>query len=354
MITVRRARQRYTDPIRAGQAGLVPVPIRTESLVDSFGPILSLHEEPLPPGASLPPLETESLTLLLQGTLSLREPDGRRKLIRAGSCLHMVPAGARQPRLRNASKDAPARVFRVSIGPSDPAGSPGCQWKLFTMGERRGRLCLIASPDAREGSLSLAPDALVFWSIVQRGQHLFHALTPGRGAWLQVIQGRVTLDDIILNAGDGAAFEGEPALSFTALEDTTTLLFDVGEVRPAAAALGHGTGFGPGPARVEGAAVFEILWNTLTDVLGPAGAATVLLRAARRAEARHPELGELVITRAGHEYRYALPASFHRAGGDQLPLRHLLDEVRTLLTDLTGQVVLCSFDRVPELQGWVA
>jgi len=354
MITVRRARQRYTAPIRAGQDGSVPVPFRTESLVEGFGPILRLHEEVLPPGASLPSLDTDSLALLEEGTLALREADGRLKLIQTGSCLHVVPAGAKLPGLWNASKPDPGRVFRASIRSSDPPASPGCQWKLFTAGERRGRLSLIASPDARDGSLHLAQDVLAFWSIVPRGQHLFHALAPGRGAWLQVLQGRIAMDDVILNAGDGAGIEGEPALSFTGLEDTTVLLFDVGEVRPAVMALGHGTTFGLRPARVNGAALFEILWNTLTDVLGPAGAATVLRRAVRRAEAHYPELGELAITRVGHEYRYTLPESFHNAGCDPLPLRHLLNEIRTLLSDLTGQVVLCSFDRVPELQGWVA
>ncbi len=60
------------------------------------------------------------------------------------------------------------------------------------------------------------------------GERVAHELAPGRGAWLQVAQGIVALNDTELREGDGAAIEGEPALAIAAETDAEVLLFDLG------------------------------------------------------------------------------------------------------------------------------
>ncbi len=376
MITVRRSKERYRDPVGKGQVGAGSVPLfGEEPLTEGVGPLVRVDEERLPPGASLAPLDAETLTLVVAGAIEFKDPEGRGTVVRSGTCLHMGPGSRKQPRLRNPSRTNWAHVFRASLGPAATEALPVCESQLFTVGERRGKLCAIASPDGRDGSLRITLDALVFWSVVPLGQHLIHPVSPGRRAWLHIVEGRVSLDGSVLNAGDGARSAGERAISFTALETATVLLFDVDDLAASESALdtdptaaplslagrpdparGYGLvpNSGVAAARVSSAELFDLLWSTLVDVLGPAGTATILARAVRRAQARHPELGDLVITRVGPEYRYAVPASFVRAGGAPDALRHLLDEVRTLLTDLTGQVVLCRFDHLPEFRGWVA
>jgi redox-sensitive bicupin YhaK (pirin superfamily) len=56
-----------------------------------------------------------------------------------------------------------------------------------------------------------------------------HELSPGRSAWLHVVQGEVTLGDDVLGTGDGAGVTAERAVSLTAREETEILLLDVGE-----------------------------------------------------------------------------------------------------------------------------
>ena len=104
-------------------------------------------------------------------------------------------------------------------------------------------------------------------------------------------------------------------------------------------------------AELSGAGLFTLLWDSLADVLGTAATATLLRRAARRAVPRSPELAELAISRDNLEYRYTLPSAWkEREEGTLLALRELVSELRPLLVEMTGQVVVRHLERIPELR----
>ncbi len=113
-----------------------------------------------------------------------------------------------------------------------------------------------------------------------------------------------------------------------------------------------GQSSGDAGAKLSGTALFGVLWDALVDLLGTSATATIVGRAVRRALPRSPELGELAIARVDREYGYVVPRSFDRAEGPPVALRDLLDELRPLLVELTGQVVLRGLERVPELREW--
>jgi hypothetical protein len=114
------------------------------------------------------------------------------------------------------------------------------------------------------------------------------------------------------------------------------------------------TGDGSG---LSAAALFSLLWEGLADVLGTAATAVLVRRAARRAAHRRPELAELAISRDNLEYRFTLPRAWtERANAatataaDALVLRELVGELRPLLVELTGPVVVRRLAKIPELR----
>ena len=109
---------------------------------------------------------------------------------------------------------------------------PGYEQKRFSAAERRAGLCVVASPDARRGSLRIHQDALIYSAMLDPGQHVVHELSPGRRAWLHLVQGEAVLGDIVLTTGDGAGFAAERAVSLTAQEETEILLIDLGVESP--------------------------------------------------------------------------------------------------------------------------
>lgn len=110
-------------------------------------------------------------------------------------------------------------------------------------------------------------------------------------------------------------------------------------------------GSGVAAAACSAAVLFSALWEALADVLGTAAAATLLKRAARRAAIRSPELAELVFQREELRYGYSLPPSWKEQSEETPPaLRELVAELRPILVELTGRVVLRHLEQFPQLR----
>ena len=59
-------------------------------------------------------------------------------------------------------------------------------------------------------------------------ERVVHEIERGRGIWLQLARGIVTVNGTEMREGDGAAVEDEPAIAVEADTDAEFLLFDLG------------------------------------------------------------------------------------------------------------------------------
>ena len=105
-------------------------------------------------------------------------------------------------------------------------------------------------------------------------------------------------------------------------------------------------------SELSGASLFTILWEAVSDQLGTAATAALFRRAAKRASLRCPELIELIIVRENLRYWYEVaPGWQERRARAPLALRELFAELRPILTELTGPVILKQILQVPALKG---
>src|SRR2546428_9642954 len=112
-----------------------------------------------------------------------------------------------------------------------------------------------------------------------------------------------------------------------------------------------GSGVDTASTEIRGTALFKLIWDSFADVLGTTAAATLLRRAAQRATPRSPELGEFAILRTDAGYTYTLPrALVGKLEHTPVALRELVGELRPLLAELTGQVVVRRIDQIPGLR----
>jgi redox-sensitive bicupin YhaK (pirin superfamily) len=93
--------------------------------------------------------------------------------------------------------------------------------------ERQGEFRLYVSPDGRGDSMPVNTDAFVYAGEFSPTDTPTHQLTEGRGAWVQVVHGRVSVEGVTLQSGDGAGFTADSELSFSFDEETELLLIDV-------------------------------------------------------------------------------------------------------------------------------
>ncbi len=102
---------------------------------------------------------------------------------------------------------------------------------------------------------------------------------------------------------------------------------------------------------IPASTLFGLLWEALADLLGTAATATLLRRAARRGAMRDPELAELVVERQGLAWIYTCPPAWNAASAVHLhALRTLIGELRPILVEMTGQLVIRHLEQVPELR----
>jgi len=236
MINVRPADARHHDPRRRRKVWRTFDPRdRTDRLADGFGAIEALDENRLPPRGDVPPYareDAEIVTYVREGTVVYEDSLGHTGVIHAGEFQHMIAAlGARHSEA-NASRADWAQVFQIRLRPAQAGLEPGLEQKRFSAADRRGGLCLVASPDARRGSLRIHQDALLYSAMLGPGKHVVHELREGRSAWLHLVEGEITLGDVVLSSGDGAGLTAERAVSLTAREETEILLLDLGAESP--------------------------------------------------------------------------------------------------------------------------
>ncbi len=232
MITVVRDEERQHHG-RGKQQGWLTFPTgEGASSPGGFGCLELLNEDRLSPGAGIPhqpQYEAEILTFVREGAVAYDDSLGHSGVIHAGEFHRMTATRAVRHTGVNASRTECAHVFQLWVRPSPVRTEPAHEQKRFSTAERRGGLRLVAAPDGRRGSLRVQADALLYSALLDLGQHVVHELPLRRNAWLHLVQGEVTLGDLVLTAGDGAGVTAERAVSLTARKDTEILLLDLGE-----------------------------------------------------------------------------------------------------------------------------
>jgi quercetin 2,3-dioxygenase len=232
MITLRRADERHYDRRHRQEVWRTFYPEdRVHALADGFGTLEILNEDRLPPGADLPPHphhDAEILTYVREGALAHEDSRGRSGVIQAGEFQCRTARSGIRHSETNASRVDWAHIFQIWLRPSEPGLEPSHQQKRFCVAERRGVLCVVASPDGRRGSLRIHQAAVAYSAMLDPGQHVVHELSQGHRAWLHVVQGEVVLGDVVLTAGDGVGVRAECAVSLTAREESEILLLDLG------------------------------------------------------------------------------------------------------------------------------
>jgi quercetin 2,3-dioxygenase len=171
--------------------------------------------------------DMEIITYVLDGALQHRDSMGNGSIIRPGDVQRMTAGTGVTHSEFNPSAGEQVHLLQIWILPERSGLPPGYEQRTFSADERRGRLKLVASRSARDGSLTVHQDADIFAALLSPGQELVHALGPERHAWVQVARGALAVNGTEVAAGDGVALSEEPRVVLRAEQPTEILLFDL-------------------------------------------------------------------------------------------------------------------------------
>jgi redox-sensitive bicupin YhaK (pirin superfamily) len=171
----------------------------------------------------------EIVTYVLQGGLAHKDSMGNGSTIRPGDVQRMSAGSGVLHSEYNHSKDELVHLLQIWIFPDEKNLEPSYEQKTFSDAEKRGKFRLIASPDARDGSVKIHQDANVYASVLESGDTAQHTFAPGRYGWLQVARGSVILNGETLKPGDGAAIAKEDSIQLTTAngKKSEVILFDL-------------------------------------------------------------------------------------------------------------------------------
>ena len=196
-----------------------------------FGPLRVINDDRVAPGGGFPThahADMEIISYVLEGGLEHKDSLGTGSVIRPGDVQLMSAGSGIRHSEFNASKTEPVHFLQIWIIPERAGITPGYEQKTFTEEEKRGRLRFVASRDGREGSVTVHQDIDLFATLLGAGEAVSHDIRPGRGGWVQVARGTVTLNGETLHEGDGVAVATSGPLRLEGRDDAEVLLFDMG------------------------------------------------------------------------------------------------------------------------------
>ncbi len=174
-----------------------------------------------------PHRDMEIFSYVLEGTLAHKDSMGNGRRLQPGQ-IQLMSAGRGVTHSEyNPSATKPVHFLQIWLEPRERGLTPSyTEWHPGPEQANAAKVLVISS-DGREGSATIHQDADIYRIRLKRGETVTHQLRPGRGAWLHVAEGGLSLNGVTLATGDGASTEAAGRLTLTATESTEALLFDL-------------------------------------------------------------------------------------------------------------------------------
>ena len=202
-----------------------------------FGNLRVINEDRIAPGSGFGThghRDMEIVSYVLEGELAHKDSmgtgsggGGASGIIRPGDVQRMSAGRGVMHSEFNHAAGAETHFLQIWIEPSVRGIPAGYEQKHFDEAEKRGRLRLVASPDGRDGSLTIHADASISSGLVDGAEQVEVGLDPARRAWVQVVRGRLEVNGQRLEAGDALGLENEARLSLRRGENAEVLVFDL-------------------------------------------------------------------------------------------------------------------------------
>jgi len=195
-----------------------------------FGNLRVINEDRIAPGTGFGThghRDMEILSYVLEGALAHRDNIGNGATIVPGELQRMSAGRGVMHSEFNAASDATTHFLQIWILPSRQGIDPGYEQKAFVDADKRGRLRLVASPDGRDGSLTVHADASLHAGLFDGKEQAKLALAPGRLGYVHVARGALQVNGQALVAGDAALLRGESQVELAHGRDADVLVFDL-------------------------------------------------------------------------------------------------------------------------------
>ncbi len=195
-----------------------------------WGNLRVINEDRIAPGTGFGThghRDMEIVSYVMSGALAHRDSMGNVQTIIPGEVQRMsAGTGVRHSEINHAPESV-THFLQIWIEPDQAGIAPGYEQKSFAEADKRGRLCLVASRDGAQGSVTIHADARLYAGLFDGAESAELALDPARKAYVFLVRGSLSVNGEPLQAGDAALLADEALLRLEQGADAEVLVFDL-------------------------------------------------------------------------------------------------------------------------------
>ena len=170
--------------------------------------------------------EMEIITYVRKGVITHQDSLGNSGRTEAGD-VQVMSAGTGITHSEQNLEDTETQIFQIWIIPNATGLPPTWGSKPFPKASRDGHFEVLASgyPEDTD-ALAIQADARVVAATLSHGQDIEYVLNPTRKVYLVPAKGRVRVNGVLAETGDGLAISDEARLSVVAESDSEIVLVE--------------------------------------------------------------------------------------------------------------------------------
>ena len=195
-----------------------------------WGNLRVINEDRIAPGTGFGThghRDMEIISYVLSGNLAHQDSMGNVKGIPPGDVQRMsAGSGVRHSEFNHAVGEQ-THFLQIWIEPNVVGIDPGYEQKTVPESAKRGRLALVAAPEAAEYTVKIHADASLYAGLFNGAENADLALSPERRAYVFLVRGSLQVNGLALQAGDAAMLHAEASLHLSHGQDAEVLVFDL-------------------------------------------------------------------------------------------------------------------------------
>lgn len=194
-----------------------------------FGSLRVINEDSVQPGmgfGSHSHQNMEIISYVVAGALEHKDSMGTGSIIRPGEIQKMSAGTGVSHSEFNSSQKDPVHFLQIWILPEKNGLTPSYE-QVKIIRNLHDKLILIGSSQKQENVITIAQNVQLYVGYLSKEDTINYPF-KGKQCWIQVVRGKIAVNEQALDAGDGLGLNEISAVKITSMETAEFLLFDLG------------------------------------------------------------------------------------------------------------------------------
>jgi len=171
--------------------------------------------------------DMEIISYVVDGAIEHKDSMGHVSVLREGEVQRMSAGTGLTHSEYNHSDSEELRFLQIWVLPGQKGLTPEYEQNKYIDRLQTNEPCLLVSADGRDDSVRIHQDLNLYTVHMAADGTVDYAIPDGRYAWLQLVNGAVTVNGQAMQAGDGLAVSDESNLKIISQQAAELLIFDL-------------------------------------------------------------------------------------------------------------------------------